>query len=58
MLAPRRHCHDYSEVYSDVTEITCMESEQTYYILHISYNSEIVLIFLIFNPTSIDDSTS
>ena len=58
MLAPRRHCLDYSEIYSDITEITSMESEYTYYILHISSNSEIVLIFLIFAPTSIDDSTS
>ena len=59
MLAPRRRCLDYSKFYCDVPErcLLAWNQNKTYYILHISYtNSESVLVFLTYVPTSFDDS--
>ena len=59
MLAPRRHCLDYSKFYCDVTERWLLAWNQskyiTYYIFHILI-PESVLVFLTYAPTSLDDS--
>ena len=60
MLAPRRSCLDYSNVYCDVTERWLLAWNQnnyiTYYIFH-KVITKSVLVFFTFVPTSFDDHT-
>ena len=60
MLAPRRGCLDYSNVYCDVRKRCFLTWNQnrhiTYYILHIQYTNSEISICLTFAPTSFDES--
>ena len=55
MLAHRRRCIDYSEVYSDITERWLLKLNQnihiTYYI-HISYTNSEISTDLSYNSTN------
>ena len=55
ILDPRRHCLDYSKVYSDVTErwLLAWNKKETSYILHILYINSKFSIDVPYNSTDL-----